>query len=434
MKQSMTMRQAVVMLALMAALLTAMVVVGTKPAHAATTFTVTKTQDTDDGVCNFDCSLREAISAANAAPGADTIEFNIGPVGLKTIKPTSSLPYITEAVTIDGYSQPGAKENTNPTGAINAELRIELSGENAGLEVGGLFIDAPNVVVRGLVINRFDESGIAVGDIGSRIEGNFIGTDPSGTLDRGNKGSGVSSTWSATIVGGTTPEARNLISGNDQDGVHLRHGTLTNAKVQGNLIGTTVSGNGDLGNELRGVYNWFLSSNILVGGASAAAANTIAFNGLDGVTVGLFADSNESDTTGNRILRNSIFSNGGQGIDLGNDGPTANDAGDADTGPNGLQNKPNLTSATNSAGTTTIKGKLSSKPNQTFRVQFFSNPSGNEGEKYIGQKKVKTDGSGKVSFTFKPANKVPVGQTVTATATSASNDTSEFSAPRAVTN
>src|SRR5512147_992156 len=47
------------------------------PAQAAT-FTVTKTADTDDGVCDADCSLREAIRAANAAAGADTISLPAG--------------------------------------------------------------------------------------------------------------------------------------------------------------------------------------------------------------------------------------------------------------------------------------------------------------------------------------------------------------------
>jgi hypothetical protein len=85
-------------------------------------------------------------------------------------------------------------------------------------------------------------------------------------------------------------------------------------------------------------------------------------------------------------------------------------------------------------GKTTIKGTLNSKPNDLFVLEFYSNPSGNEGKKFIGQTSVKTDASGNVSFTFKPANAVSAGQSVTATATRpTSRDTSEFSALRKVT-
>src|SRR5215472_10670399 len=74
---------------------------------SAATFTVNSNADTDDGVCNAaNCTLREAIKAANATPGTDTIRFSIG-AGAKTIQPTSALPTILEPVTIDGTTQPG---------------------------------------------------------------------------------------------------------------------------------------------------------------------------------------------------------------------------------------------------------------------------------------------------------------------------------------
>jgi hypothetical protein len=128
-----------------------------------------------------------------------------------------------------------------------------------------------------------------------------------------------------------------------------------------------------------------------------------------------------------RILRQ-------QGIDLGADGVTPNDPGDADVGPNGLQNKPSLASATNSANArTTIEGTLRTKPNQSFIVSFFSNPSGStdEGKTFIGQRALRTGSDGKGSFTFSPARRVGAGKTKTATATG-SDGTSEFSAPRTV--
>jgi hypothetical protein len=159
----------------------------------------------------------------------------------------------------------------------------------------------------------------------------------------------------------------------------------------------------------------------IVGGTLPETANTIAFNGEDGVQL-------ENNTSiGNGILRNSIHSNEEQGIDLGDDGATANDGDDPDSGPNNLQNKPELTSAENSGGETTVEGTLNSLANRDFRVRFFSNPSGSEGKKYLGAKSgVTTNANGNVSFSFVPAAEVPNGRSITATATSANGNTSEF--------
>jgi hypothetical protein len=165
-----------------------------------------------------------------------------------------------------------------------------------------------------------------------------------------------------------------------------------------------------------------------VGDGTRGRANTIAFNGKDGVLI-----KGSDLSTANSVLSNFIFSNGELGIDLSADGLTSNDAGDVDTGPNGLQNKPVLTFAKTVSGKTTIKGKLNSRPNKTYTLELFSNPSGNEGKKLIGEKSVRTDEFGNRSFTFTSAA-VSVGKTVTAMATntSGSKDTSEFSAPRKV--
>ncbi len=146
------------------------------------------------------------------------------------------------------------------------------------------------------------------------------------------------------------------------------------------------------------------------------------------------------------ILRNSIFSNEGLGIDLRGgtenaSGATANDGDDPttpepdpdkDTGSNNLQNKPNLTSAKSSASATTIRGRLTSTPGLTFKIQFFSNPSGNEGEVFLGQTSVTIGPNGLASFTFSPSRGVAAGQTITAIATHPNAATSEFSAPREV--
>jgi CSLREA domain-containing protein len=425
-------------LGLLVALVASGLMLSAGPAHART-FTVDNTADPGNGTCSVPgCTLREAIEAANAAPGADAIGFNISGSGVKTIAPVSPLPDITETVTIDGYSQPGASPNTLATGT-NAVILIQLVGTNAG-ETAALDIEASNVVVRGLAINRWiDGNGIIVSDgptrtTGVRIEGNYIGTDASGTSDLGNRDSGVLILEaSGTTVGDTTPAARNLISGNDSAGVRLGSGSVAvsvaSNKVVGNLIGTQKNGTSALGNSREGV-RISGAAGTTVGGTTPAAANTIAFNAQEGVVI-------EADvSSGNRVLGNSIFSNSGLGVDLDDDGRTANDSRDRDAGPNRLQNFPEISSAIFD-GTTIVKGTLESTPStrktkRTFLVQFFSNPAAdpNEGRTFLGQKRVTTNRGGKASFTFE-TDRV-AGGTITATATGPGGNTSEFSDPLGV--
>jgi hypothetical protein len=443
-----------------------------EPAHAADPFTVDRSDDPDFTAsptaddCTTaanDCSLRGAIIAANSTSGADTIQFAIpddpGTTAddVKTIFVTNAgetgspgLPVITEAVTINGYSQPGASANTNTNLAhgTNANLLIMLNGGSLGSSGIGLRIGAPDVVVKGLAINCF-LTGIFIQGDGSRavIEGNFIGAEPSVCTAN----SGVNIFGNDNTIGGKEPAARNLISGNLSSGLNIS-GNGGNT-IQGNLIGTRANGTDPLGNQV-GVK--ISSPNNTVGGDEADSpndgdANRIAFNGSDGVQV--LGGRGSTFYVGNRILNNSIFSNGNLGIDLDGgpgfsnpdaDGVTANDRKDRDTGPNTLQNFPRLASATTAdPGITTIKGSLNSRPRKTFLIQFFSSETKNsagfaEGKTFVGQLTKKTNREGKFSFTLRTV--LPTGENlVTATATSLDTstmpatpkDTSEFS--RAVT-
>src|SRR5262249_27768630 len=141
---------------------------------------------------------------------------------------------------------------------------------------------------------------------------------------------------------------------------------------------------------------------------------------------------------GNLVLGNAIFANGGLGIDINNDGPTANDALDADNGPNSQQNYPVLTSVLTGAGGTTIQGTLHSTPNTAFRIELFvsdmADPTGfGEGQTYLGFVIAATDAQGNASFTCQTPGAVSVGKFVSATATDLLPDnTSEFSLAKAV--
>ena len=424
------------------------------PPPPATTFVVNATSDRgdqqpgdgscftgvriDDGVGLLpECTLRAAIEEANLTTAADTIAFAIlsqdsgcdPTTKVCTIRPASPLPFIYQPVTIDGYTQPGARPNTAAVGT-NARLRIEVDGTNAANNHVGLEIRVSDTVVRGLVINRFDAGiivfGATVDDV--HIAGCFLGTDPSGTAARPNA-FGLVVLAPFTLVGGADPAARNLIAGNTGVGVDLgSENAAYRSRVQGNLIGTDRTGAAPLPNG-DGVR--VLSYITLVGGDSAAEANVVAFNRGDGVVV-------LNPGLGNRILGNSIFANRGEGIDLGLDGPMPNDPGDDDAGPNYLQNTPRLTAATRSGTTTTVTGRLNSTPDRTFVIQFFANPAGgDEGKTFLGQLSVTTNATGNASYVFRPEQKVAVGQAVTATATdptrlSFDGNTSEFSAPRLV--
>ncbi len=276
---------------------------------AGQTFTVTNTNDSGTG------SLRQAILGANANLGLDVIAFNIpawgrqpGP-GPHTIQPLTPLPHITDPVIIDGYTQPGAAPAIDDTPAT---LLIELDGINViGLHWdSGLNIDhAGNSTVRGLVINRFGDVGIHIQDQGGNIiEGNYIGTDVTGTMNRGNFQGGVR-IWNApnNTIGGTTPEARNVISGNNGYAVGILLLGATANKVQGNFIGTDVTGTADLGNSNHGVFIYEAASSNTIG-----PGNVIVGNG--GVGIGIHGIG----ATENRILGNNIGTDVTGTISLGN--------------------------------------------------------------------------------------------------------------------
>jgi len=179
-----------------------------------------------------------------------------------------------------------AAENTNPTDQpTNADLRIELDGSMAGPNTSGLVFTAGSSVVRGLVINRFASTGIELQvEGGNRVEGCFIGTDVDGALALGNGFDAVAILDSPNnIVGGPSPAARNILSANAR-GVGVFNDDSTGNRIQGNLIGVDRTGATDLGNDFFGVFLSFASDNI-VGGTTESVRNVISGNGARGVNL-----------------------------------------------------------------------------------------------------------------------------------------------------
>jgi CSLREA domain-containing protein len=249
------------------------------------TLTVNTTNDVDDGSCDaVHCSLREAINAANAHLGLDTIAFNIPGPAPHTIFVTGDLPTLNDPVTIDGTTSPD----------FSVAPVIELRGDlDPGARVGiALNVLGGNSTVRGLVIGGFNFAALILDTGGSNtIQGNYIGTDVSGTVSAPNGQESILVLNSANnLIGGTSPGARNLIVHNYPAGsaVDLRGGGSSRNAVQGNLIGTDVSGLIGLAYNAGGLPTGITisdGSNNLIGGMTASARNVISGHSGPGVVI-----------------------------------------------------------------------------------------------------------------------------------------------------
>jgi CSLREA domain-containing protein len=290
---------------------------------------------------------------------------------------------------------------------------------------------------------------------GSVVQGNYIGTDKTGTIALFTAGSGhgimVQSglpTGGGVTIGGTTAAARNVISGNPQQGVNvltnpcMAGNTVTGVTIQGNFIGVDANGT-PLGNGFGGVRLRCGAIGNTIGGTVPGAGNVIAYNGAaDFNGNGINADGAVAPT-GNSILGNSIYGNvklsggllhAGLGIDLGDDGPTPNDSGDGDSGANRRQNYPVLASASSTAGSTRVQGTFNSTPSRSFRIEVFSSTACDafgfgEGQTFLTGFPATTDAAGNAVLDATFSGTLAPGTVVTATATDlTTGDTSEFSA------
>jgi hypothetical protein len=425
-------------------------------------FVVTNTNDAGPG------SLRQVIQDANVSTDLPTITFAIPGNGTHTINVASPLPAVTRPIIVDGTTQPG----------YSGQPLVDVNGASAGDGADGLTITAGNTTVKGLAIDDFTGPGIRLNDNGSDIiVANYLGTDATGSLARGNQMGICIDSGSDDRIGGVMAADRNLISGNRGDGIAILGGSghqilgnfigtdATGTKalpndygielfsgsynsigggsdagagnlisgnvhdgvgiysdantLQGNRIGTDVSGTAPLGNGQDGVeIQAFLHGfDNLIGGTAAGAGNVIAFNGGYGVRV--------TTGTGNAIHQNAIFANNAGGIALLTDG-------------NHDEPAPELTSATSGSGMTTVKGSVMGDPSTELAVEFFANtvcdPSGfGQGERYLDTAAVTTDSGGQADFTVTLNQEVDPGQFITATATDPQGNTSTFSNCQEVT-
>ena len=439
-------------------------------------YVVSNTDDAGAG------TLRQAILDANAHTGfQDMISFQVPGSGTHTIALTSALPTITDPVVIDGTTQPGYG-----TPVVEVRGNSGMPAGTAGFSVSG---GGSGTTIRGLVINNFTPAtpgsanyGIVANGVSNLVvEGNYIGTDATGTVRVPNSG-GVY-VWNST----NTRIAGNLISGHGtidspyrSDGMQISG--CTGTRIQNNRIGTNAAADTALGNAgfgivingagnsdtqitnnvisgnpfggisiQAGAHGTLVQSNKIGTGADTSVAipnGRAGFVDTGGINITSAADNTiESNTiahnlgpgvfgqgaasTGNRILGNAIWDNARLGIDLGGDyAVTPNDEAEG----NGVQNFPVITSAHTVGGNTTVSGTLISRPSSGFTVEIFSNGACDftgygEGARLLGSFPVTTDMSGVGAF-IETISASPVGNVLTATATMTGggpNGTSEFS-------
>jgi CSLREA domain-containing protein len=228
-------------------------------------YVVSTTADTNNVCVPGNCSLREAINAANLdTPDPRMIVFNIlsgdsgCASGVCTITPSpDALPTIVNSIFIDGYSQTGSKLNDlNLDAGDNAVLTIQLNG--ARLPNGSRGLNLQNgsdwSVIRGLIIHNFEGAGVWLENDGAnQISGNFIGANSAGDAAAANGDGGAIAFGIFNLIGGDLPAERNVISGNRVNGIRISGDEATDNDVEGNYIGTTRTGDAALANPV-GVY------------------------------------------------------------------------------------------------------------------------------------------------------------------------------------
>ncbi len=401
---------------------------------------------------------------------------------------------------VSGHSGNGVDMNNAPGNTLLGNfIGLDASGTSALPNLQGvMLIDAPNTVIGGSaagernVISGNTQNGIATigeGISGTRIQGNYIGTNAAGTAAVSNGGAGISidtlsgSRSTGLTIGGTTAGAGNLISGNNSDGILVQAdstliagnviglnaagtaplpngtgitiinalsntigGTTAGARnvisgnlgegfrvfgsstsgnlIQGNYIGTDPAGSSatGFGNGGNGVR--LIGTNNTVGGSTPGTGNVIAFNNGSGVSV--------ESGLGQSVLQNSIFGNTSLGIDLGNNGANSNDGAASAGQPNLLTDFPVFTTANLVGSTLTVAGYVGSAAGQVEfannRVEVFisdTSSANGSGRTYIGF--LTTDASGNFSGSLNVTGLgLTVADSVTATATDAGGNTSEF--------
>ena len=294
---------------------------GALRANAAAIYIVNTGADGDDGTCDAtNCTLREAINAANADPNSE-IHFNL-PAGVPfTISPTGPLPLITAPTFVDGKTQPGF---------TNSPI-VFLDGSSVDGQSSGLVVTGGGTTIQGLAIGGWSFYGIDLQSGGNFVGFNLIGISPA----RAVVGNGRATSANGAIYGGirvqsggdnTVGDAKdpNLVAGNNGQGIEV-DAAATGTRIVSNLVGGLIS-RSNVGNTFNGIY--------VAANGTQITDNTSSFNGS-----GLSFGADSLTVTGNRLTfntgvgilgagsnstftGNTISNNGGDGVFMGFPGST----------------------------------------------------------------------------------------------------------------
>jgi hypothetical protein len=450
--------------------------------------TVTSTASSGPG------TLRQAILDANADPDENRIVFSLPVACPAILSLVSALPPLTAPATIAGETQAGSRETLHPR-LFDATACVVLSGSGnlaTGLEFATTSA-GQHMSVSGLVFYGFTSEAVRISGPGRGIvRGNTFGTGApivaQGFADAVIRVEDAP----GTLIGGRSPDARNVITRGAVSGIHLLDSDAGRSVV-GNSIGLALSGNSALANgtgvlvaggeedRIERNYIGFNSGRgiRIVAGASPAGQTLITHNGL-GIAPGRASAGEDPEDAGNgsnavriengtghrilendirfndadalvvltasrrvEIARNRISRNTGQGIDLSPDGinPIDNDVGA--TGANDGLNFPTLFLAEGDANLGIVYGTLQSR-NGTFRIELFANASCDangfgEAELPIGSGTVQigdataANGSAAFQIEVRDGDYGLLGSAITAIAIDADGNSSEISGCRAYT-
>jgi hypothetical protein len=280
-------------------------------------------------------SLRAAIEYTNSNPGLDTIFFDIS--GTLTLE--SALPQITDDSTVIlGGTAPGGPHS------------FVINGNRPVVSSNGLDIQSDFNVVRDLVVQNCFGIGISVLGTNNTIQGNYAGTDATGTVAIPNGFWGIGVGSSGNTIGGYAPEDGNVVCANGTGGMAIES---VGHSIIGNRIGVGADGT-PLGNTGHGIA-------FGIDCECTVDSNIIAYNSDQGLLIGVLS-------TQVTVTRNLIYENGALGIDINDDGVTPNDPGDGDTGPNELINYPEIDSVVSQIdGSYLVYGTSAPKS----RIEFF---------------------------------------------------------------
>ena len=272
-----------------------------------------------NGVCATSvgtCTLRAAITEANAEPGANTINLAIAGTGVHTIQLASALPALSDTTggtLIDGYTQPGAVANASQF-ADDAQIEIEIRGTGPS-GIDGLMITSADNTLSGLAFYNLRRPLFMWenGALRNSVRGCFVGTNAGGTF-----GHTVTDTYASGIaieggaannnVGDTSLAGRNVVSGNARHGIVTYNEGSNNNIIVNNIIGLSPLGDRRIPNLKHGIDINAGSSFNLVGRTVAGARNVISGNGVLGSgdsagDAGLEL-SHATTTTGNQVVGN----------------------------------------------------------------------------------------------------------------------------------